>query len=111
VERFPRKSNGELIGNLGNLVNRTLTFICRYYNGAIPSGVSNQAFWNEISTREQKISDLLEHAELREAFRSIFEIADIANKRFQSDEPWRARTEDPEKATSLMYDLAYLLKD
>ncbi|MFA6507146.1 MAG: methionine--tRNA ligase, partial [Treponemataceae bacterium] len=33
---FQEKVNGELIGNLGNLVNRTLTFVSRYYEGLIP---------------------------------------------------------------------------
>ena len=32
---FQEKVNGELIGNLANLVNRTLTFLSRYYDGAV----------------------------------------------------------------------------
>ena len=35
---FQEKLNSELIGNLGNLVNRTLTFVQRYYDGVIPQG-------------------------------------------------------------------------
>ncbi len=35
---FQEKMNSELIGNLGNLVNRTLTFVSRYYGGKIPGG-------------------------------------------------------------------------
>ena len=33
---FQEKVNGELIGNLGNLVNRTLTFVARYFEGKVP---------------------------------------------------------------------------
>ncbi len=38
---FQEKVNGELIGNLANLVNRTLTFINRFYDGKIPTGPIN----------------------------------------------------------------------
>lgn len=34
---FGEKANSELIGNLGNLVNRTLSFVTRYYEGKIPN--------------------------------------------------------------------------
>jgi methionyl-tRNA synthetase len=108
---FQEKVNGELIGNLGNLVNRTLTFVSRYYGGIIPEGVPDEEFWGEVIAREKSVGDHLERADLRDAFRSIFAISDIANKRFQDEEPWKARTNDPQKAASLMRDLCYVLKD
>jgi len=108
---FEEKVNGELIGNLGNLVNRTLTFVSRYYNGVIPAGRPNDAFWSDVNAREREVGEYLERADLRDAFRSIFAISDIANKRFQDEEPWKARTADPEKAAALMSDLCYVLKD
>jgi len=108
---FQEKVNGELIGNLGNLVNRTLTFISRYYNGIIPEGTPDTAFWKEVADREQEASELLERADLRDAFRTIFSIADLANKRFQYEEPWKARIDNSQKASSLMRDLCYVLKD
>jgi len=108
---FEEKVNGELIGNLGNLVNRTLTFVSRYYNGVIPEGAADEAFWKEVIEREQRVTQLFERADLRDALREIFGIADIANKRFQDEEPWKARNENPPKAASLLKDLCYVLKD
>ena len=108
---FQEKVNGELIGNLGNLINRTLTFVSRYYDGIIPQGETNNAFWSDVAEREKQVCDQLERADLRDAFRSIFAISDIANKRFQDEEPWKARKEDPQKAASLIRDLCYVLKD
>ncbi|HUX12029.1 MAG TPA: methionine--tRNA ligase, partial [Spirochaetia bacterium] len=80
---FQDKVNGELIGNLSNLVNRTLTFVSRYYEGKVPAAPSDaerQAdvypgaarFWPEIRKAEQEISELLDAAGLRDAFRKIF---------------------------------------
>jgi len=108
---FQEKVNGELIGNLGNLVNRTLTFVSRYYNGAIPEGEPDPAFWKEVQKLEENVAEHLERAELRDAFRSIFAVSDLANKRFQDEAPWKARVEEPAKAASLMRDLCYVLKD
>ena len=45
---FLEKVNGELIGNLGNLANRTLSFVQRFYDGAIPAGKPDEAFWAEV---------------------------------------------------------------
>ncbi len=108
---FLEKVNGELIGNLGNLANRTLAFVQRFYDGAIPEGRPNEAFWKEARALEAEVAARLERAELRDAFRTAFQVADLANKRFQAEEPWKARTADPAKAASLLSDLCYVLRD
>jgi methionyl-tRNA synthetase len=108
---FLEKVNGELIGNLGNLANRTLTFVSRYFNGVVPIGKPNEAFWEKVRSIETRISDHLERADLRDAFRTIFELSDLANKRFQDGEPWKTRISSPEAAASLVSDLCYVLRD
>ena len=108
---FLEKVNGELIGNLGNLANRTLTFVSRYYGGTIPEGMPDEAFWAKAREIEARTTASLERADLRDAFRAIFELSDIANKRFQDGEPWKTRISDPEAAASLVSDLCYVLRD
>lgn len=108
---FKDKVNGELIGNLGNLANRTLTFVTRYYGGAIPRGKPDPAFWAEARRIEESITAHLERAELRDAFREAFSLSDLANKRFQAGEPWKTRTTDPDAAASLISDLCHVLRD
>lgn len=108
---FMEKVNGELIGNLGNLANRTLAFVQRFYEGAIPAGQPAKEFWAEVRQLENQVGEHFERAELRDAFRTAFQIADMANKRFQAEEPWKARTADPEKAASLLSDLCFVLRD
>jgi methionyl-tRNA synthetase len=108
---FKEKVNGELIGNLGNLVNRTLTFIARFYEGKIPEAPIDQAFLDEVRKREGEITACLDRADLRDAFHLIFGLSSLGNKAFQDAEPWKARTQDPGKATSLLRGLAVLLKD
>lgn len=108
---FQEKMNSELIGNLGNLVNRTLLFVTRYYGGKIPSAPVDEELWSEVKKLEAKATENLEWANLKDAFRSMFEIADICNKKFQAAEPWKTRTTEPEKAESLLFNLCYIIKD
>ncbi|MDR1248084.1 MAG: class I tRNA ligase family protein, partial [Treponema sp.] len=124
---FQEKVNGELIGNLGNLVNRTLSFVVRYYNGKIPGtgllapgGIrlpENVSFWERARQFEADIAEKLDRAELRDAFRTIFELSSFANKTFQDGEPWRRRkgekgdAEGPAAAEALIRDLCHVIRD
>ena len=116
---FQEKVNSELIGNLGNLVNRTLTFVNRYFEGNIPGDTSGRGqgsdssmdFWKEVKRQEEEIVRRFEKVELRDAFRSIFALASYGNKAFQDAEPWKTRTEDPAGTGVLIRNLVYLIRD
>lgn len=108
---FMEKLNSELIGNLGNLVNRTLLFVNKYYDGKIPESEIDEDLWEKVKGLEKKATDYLEWAELKDAFRTMFEISDICNKKFQAAEPWKTRTTDPESAKKLIFNLCYVIKD
>lgn len=108
---FQERYNGELIGNLGNLVNRTLLFVTKYYDGKVPDAPVDEALWKQVREKEQRITELLEWADLKDAFHEIFAISDIANKAFQAGEPWKTRNTDPDKAAMLIHNLCYIIKD
>ncbi len=108
---FQEKVNGELIGNLANLVNRTFTFVARYYDGELPEGEMDEELWKTIAEREEAITKRFERAEIKEAFRQTFALSSIGNKYFQDGEPWRTRTEAPESAAALIRNLTFLIKD
>lgn len=117
---FQEKVNGELIGNLANLVNRTTTFLARYFDGAVADlggapadGAAHDsgAFWEEVRARERAISDSLEWAGLRDGFRGVFALSSYGNRVFQAAEPWKTRTTDPEGTHRLLSDLIYLVRD
>jgi methionyl-tRNA synthetase len=113
---FQEKVNSELLGNLSNLVNRTLAFVNRYYGGKIPEHDADNAYdfaekWEIVRQFEAKITQSLEKVELRDAFHTIFELAAFANKTFQDGEPWKKRTESPASAASLIRFLTYIVRD
>ena len=119
---FQEKTNGELIGNLSNLVNRTLTFVSRYYGGEVPGAPTDEerqteiypgsrTFWQDVQVAETEITGLLEWAGLRDAFRKIFFLSSYGNRIFQAAEPWKRRSEQPESAKAVLHDLVYLVRD
>lgn len=112
---FQERVNGELIGNLANLVNRTLTFVKRYFDGTVlpvTFGSDRQkAFWDDVREREAEITEKLEWAGLRDAFRRTFALASYGNKVFQAAEPWKTRNTDAEGTHALLSDLVYLIRD
>lgn len=108
---FQEKYNKELIGNLGNLVNRTLLFINKNYGGTIPAGKKDDALWAQVLEKEKKVTELLEWANLKDALHTILEISDICNRAFQSAEPWKAVKENRRAADDVLYNLSYIIKD
>lgn len=108
---FMEKMNSELIGNLGNLVNRTLLFVNRYFEGNIPDAPVDEELWAQVHDLEAKITENLEWANLKDAFRQCFEISDICNKKFQAAEPWKTRESDPAACAKLIHNLCYVIKD
>ncbi|MDR0524308.1 MAG: methionine--tRNA ligase [Spirochaetaceae bacterium] len=108
---FQERVNSELIGNLGNLVNRTVSFVNRYYAGIIPQEPGNPAFREILGNYKTEIAEKLERVELRDAFRRIFDLCSFGNKTFQEGEPWRTRKENPRAAAGLIRDLCYLIRD
>jgi methionyl-tRNA synthetase len=108
---FQEKVNSELIGNISNLVNRTLTFVVRNFNGVLPSQSGDDTFWEQVKAAEDEIEQLYEKVELRDTLRAILRLGSVGNKRFQDDEPWKKIKTNPEIVGGLVSDLVYLLRD
>ena len=108
---FQDKVNKELIGNLSNLVNRTLTFVKRFYDGKLGEGELDQTIVEAARAKEEEITKALERSDERDAIHLIFELSDIGNKAFQDGEPWKKRKENPEEAEKLLRTLLYLIRD
>jgi methionyl-tRNA synthetase len=116
---FQEKTNGELIGNLSNLVNRTLTFLHKYFDATVPESDTEgtvtdttwKEFWEQVRKTEDEIGAHMENAELRAAFHKVFSLSSYGNKTFQQGEPWKTRKSDPDAAKALLFNLVYLVRD
>lgn len=89
---FQEKNNHELLANLGNFVNRTLTFIARNYEQTIPKpgklGSLEKDFQKNVSESIDKTTKLLSQISLKDGLKEIMHISRLGNQYFQEKEPW-----------------------
>lgn len=114
MEEFKTRINSELVNNLGNFVNRTLTFIKNYF-GKIEreiqiSGEQDLEIVNEIETLPSKIGELLENFEFRKALKEIMAFSQKGNQYFDFKRPWSTRKTDREETARTMYLCASMVK-
>lgn len=88
---FKNKYNGELSNVLGNLVNRTLTFVNKNY-AKIPEineiHNSDHEILEPIGEFPDKVGKLLSNFKVREAVFEVIQLAHLGNKYFDSEKPW-----------------------
>ena len=111
-EDFVMRINNDLANNVGNLVNRTISMIGKYFGGVIP------AYKGEINPTDKELADLCEKTirsyevlnddlKVTEAYAEVMALADRANKYIEENAPW-ALAKDPEKKENLESVMAHL---
>ncbi|MBN2421356.1 methionine--tRNA ligase [Candidatus Woesearchaeota archaeon] len=113
-EQFKDRLNNELVGNFGNLVNRTLVFIKKFYDKKIEDvklDKESKDLWEVIVEEEKKAVELLNKIKLRDALKQIMMISNMGNEYFQKREPWKQRTENENKCKASMLLLVNMIKD
>lgn len=104
---FQDKLNNELVGNLGNLVNRTLTFVNKFSDGFVGEIKKEWVYGEDV----KKIIQLYDDIELKRALKEIMALSKKANHYFQENEPWKKIKENPEIAKSDLAVLVNVIKD
>ncbi|CAH8543973.1 unnamed protein product [Schistosoma guineensis] len=91
---FMLVNNSELLNNLGNFVNRSLSFVSRFFNSIIPSITKLEPVDREFLARINKLFATymrnMELCHLRDAIRNVLTIARLGNGYFQANQPWVA---------------------
>ena len=92
-DEFATKINSELIGNVGNLVNRALGFTKKRFNGIIPApkefDQQDKDAENKIKGLGNELSGIMEQNHLDRALKKILAFSDHFNQYFQHKEPWK----------------------
>jgi methionyl-tRNA synthetase len=102
------RSNGELLKNLGNFVNRALVFVAKFFDGCVPEPHATKGL---EETRElgalarSKVEEycaLLERQKLRDGLRVAMALSADGNAFFTKTEPFRVVKVDREHASTLV---------
>jgi len=110
-KEFQERVNSDLIGNLANLVNRTLTFYTKNFGPEVRVPEEHTELWSSVRETEARVRAHLEKAELRDALKETLDLADLGNKLFQDSEPWKLVKSDPAAAQNLLGNLVHLVRD
>ncbi|MCB1042159.1 MAG: methionine--tRNA ligase [Acidobacteria bacterium] len=107
---FFEKVNSEFIDNIGNLVNRTLVYLKRNFQGVVDMSAADdphKTFMDEVDKAFQEVTAQMEAVRLREALRGILALGNRANKFFQDMAPWEQIKTSPERAQATVSVLAH----
>jgi methionyl-tRNA synthetase len=114
-QEFGMRTNKELIGNWGNLVNRVLAFIWQNYDGIVPQPgeleEEDNAFLADVAIRIAREADLLEKVQIRSALNEFMGAASCANAYLQEQQPWKNAHTNPKRAAAALYCLANAIYD
>ncbi|MFA7688027.1 MAG: methionine--tRNA ligase [Moheibacter sp.] len=99
---FQTKNNSELVGILGNFINRVMVLTHKYYGGIVPEKTIAFDEINQLKGFAQKIGAHLEKFEYRNALVEYMNLARMGNQFLQFQEPWK-KQDKPEEVKGIMY--------
>lgn len=115
-EAFVGRLNGDLANNFGNLLNRTLGMIGKYFDGVIPE------FKCDLNDRDAALTALAKKTviayetfnddlKVTEAYQEVMKLVDAGNKYIQESEPWALAKDSAkrEELASVMSHVANVL--
>jgi methionyl-tRNA synthetase len=91
-DSFLEKINNELIANIGNFINRALTFTQKKFNNKVPQPTSydieDLSSIDEIKLISTEVGSLLSQNECDKALKRILKFTTHFNQYFQKKQPW-----------------------
>ncbi|KAG9508624.1 Methionine--tRNA ligase, cytoplasmic, partial [Fragariocoptes setiger] len=106
---FREKVNSELLNNLGNFINRSLTFVYKNFDATLKIFEPNdddQKYMNEVGKHLVEYIERLERVQLRDGLKPILAIGRAGNLLIQANKPWvliKGTPEDQARAQTVLY--------
>ncbi len=92
---FKEKVNAHLANSMGNLLNRTLSMLCKYFDGDIKEEfIIKSELFDEAKKVIEEVKHHFDYFEVQEASIKIMELVDKVNKYVTDSAPWTLAKED-----------------
>ena len=99
LDSFIKRYNADLANDYGNVVNRVLVLISKYFDSKVPSpGDYNEIDLNLISQSKElpiKVENSINQLKIHEAVETIFSLIRSINKYLENKKPWKTIKEFP----------------
>ncbi len=103
---FQTRNNSELVGVLGNFVNRVVVLTNKYWEGRVPCQGKLKEYDQEvlqaIKLAPIKIGEYIEKYKLRDALSEMMKLARLGNKYLADTEPWKLKKIDEDRTKTIM---------
>jgi len=113
-ELFIEKINSDLNDTFGNFIHRTLAFMNAQFNGEVPrSEALDEGDKQILETLKEKVETVAKEIEdcgLQSAANTMISISRMGNQYLNEKEPWNLIKKDREKAASIIYVAAQIVK-
>ena len=107
---FKEKVNADLANNMGNLLNRTLNMLVKYFDGEIKGEFINNELINETKETIDSVLKYFDEMEPALAANKIIELVDSANKFVNDKAPWAlAKNGDMVECGKTLYSILNLM--
>ncbi len=110
AELLMQAVNNELNDIVGNFIHRTLTLIKNNFDSTVPSPSSKPEIVGEINKYANSYLSLFDSIQIREALRSVIDLAGLGNEFLSKSEPWKKIKQNPDEAASIVYASAMIAK-
>ncbi|HID73666.1 MAG TPA: methionine--tRNA ligase [Thermoplasmata archaeon] len=103
---FLSKINNELVGTLGNFINRTLTFAHNNFGGVPPSGEPHEEDRRMLARTEEAYeatARAIEECRFKDGMREVMALAQEGNRYLMVREPWRLIRSDRDEAATVVH--------
>ncbi len=115
-ESLINRTNADLVNNLGNLVNRTISMSKKYFDGIVTNPKVNESIDDDLISSCLQLHDIVcskvDELKVGEALQEIFEVLKKANKYIDDTTPWILAKDESshDRLRTVLYNLLEVIR-